>query len=268
MRQVMMVVMAVGLLFIATKVAAAEECVIDGYLPEQFFVKGIVEEKTKRCISQLQQSLAVEDGRPVISVIGSADKSGHSHDNYLLAKSRAEQVGAMVSASFPDAVVKSLSAGDGENLRQVKVVFIREAPAPHTTEVPGSNQQEQPKKSEETVSKNYPVFILGGIVLLIVMIAFVLYKMPNRQTRLKEKEDEVRQQEVVTEIITIGEYEVPIKIHEGFHWSPFVSANGNDIKRKSFSDIKQSIVRCLKDPQFADQRDRLIEEGIIKIGAR
>lgn len=264
MRQKMMVVMVVGLLLIATKVAVAEECVIDGYLPGQFSVKGIVERKAKECISQLQQSSATEGGRLVISVIGSADTSGQSYNNDSLAKSRAEQVGAMVSASFPNALVKNWSAGDNENLRQVKVVFIREALAPSAAEIPNNKQQEQPKKSEEL--HNYLIFVYGGIFYLFVVLLLRLYKMPRRQTNVKT--DETQQQEVSTEMITIGEYEVPVKLQDGFYWSPFVSTNGNDIKRKTFSDIRQSVIGCLKDPRFAAQKELLIENGIIKTGAR
>lgn len=259
MRQKIMVALVVGLLFVVTKVAVAEECVIDGYLPEQFSVKGIVERKAKECIARLQQSSVTEGGRLVISIIGSADASGKSHNNYLLAKSRAEKVGEIVSDRFPKALVKNSSAGDNENLRQVKVVFVHEALVPRVETSNGTKQQEQ------IVSSNY-YLVFPALVLCAVGLAFVAYKMPTRQT--KAKEDEVLpQQEVETEIITIGEYEIQIKIHDRFYWSPFVSINGNDIKRKSFSDIRRSIIGCLKDPQFASQKELLIENGIIKMGA-
>lgn len=244
----------------------AEVFIIDGYLPDQFSVKGEVEEKLNELVSQLQVVQLGQGEKLLISVIGSADSSGRSFNNDQLARLRAEQVAAVLSSQFPNAVVKSWSAGDSENIRKVKVVFTVEK----AEEVAVINELETPTKP---IWKESLILVgtVGISVIAVVAFGFLFL----RKAQLQPQKVQIQQiekaeliqskilQKQVQEVV-IGEYLIPIEYRDGFYWSPFVSKNGNPIRRESFSDIKRSVKGCLENSEFAQQKEKLIQEGIIK----
>lgn len=255
---VLAVIMALGL---ATKVEAeepaekvAEVFMIDGYLPDQFSVKGVVEEKLNELVSRLQGIKLEQNSRLLISVTGSADASGKLFANDKLALERAEQVAAVLSSRFPNAVVKSWSAGDDENNRKVKVIFTVEK-AEVVKEV----------QSNFETSKVILILMFIGVFVFIITSAVLILRVLRAQQPQLKSQPQVIQEKKSVEILEVDGYVVPIEHRDGFYWSPFVSKNGNPIRRESFADIKRSLKGCLSDSEFATQKEKLIQEGIIKI---
>lgn len=258
MRQKMFVVagvMVMAVLFVVSGNAfagrEAGSCVIAGYIPGQFSISGEPEKKTEDCITKMRAlQLDPSEELLLITVMGSADASGTLFANDNLALARAEQISAKIAAHFPNAVVKHWSVGDSENLRQVTVAFSVEN---------ASVVQEDSRY----VAFAKKALLVGTIVLTIILFAYTVW---HFCTKLEAPMPTIRKGTEKERIIPINidGYIVSVAHCDGYYWSPFHSKNGNQISRKTMGEIKYSLKGCLSKSEFAEEKELLIGNGIIR----
>lgn len=229
----------------------ANVCIVDGYLPGQFSLKGVVEQKTEDCLIKMQTLQIATSEQLVVAVVGSADASGQTSENDWLGLERAEQVSARLATNFPNALIRHWSAGDNEDLRKVTIAFSVEK----TAEV--AVKTEDPKAS--SVVKNILL-----VLMVFFMISLAVSTIPRKKEKPKSLEPLERKDLPTRQEIIVSGYRVPIEYHDGYYWSPFYSKNGNQISRGTMVEIRHSIKGCLSKSEFADQKEELLKKGVIK----
>lgn len=251
---VLVLVVVFGLLGKAFAGRDANVCIVDGYLPGQFSLKGVVEQKTEDCITRMQALQIAPSEQLVVAVVGSADASGQTSENDWLGLERAEQVSARLATNFPNTLIRHWSAGDNEDIRKVTVVFSVEK----TAEV--AAKTEDPKAS--SAARNF-LLVLMAFFLISLAVSVIPRKKekPKSLESIKKKNLPTRQ-----EIIVSG-YRVPVEYHDGCYWSPFYSKNGNQISRGTMDEIRHSLKGCLAKSEFVEQKNSLLKNGaIVNIG--
>ncbi|MDP2737035.1 MAG: hypothetical protein Q8O59_04640 [bacterium] len=104
--------------------SVAEEYTIIGYAPEEFAVKGTIEQQAKRMV----ESWGTKKPAKII-IQGFADKTGKAAENDKVARDRAGEMKAFLEIKT-DAKITALSRGDSKDAREVVVVAEFAAAAP------------------------------------------------------------------------------------------------------------------------------------------
>lgn len=245
MRRIALLVLLIVLA--ATNVAMAKDEVIEsfviaGYAPGEFAVKGQIERQLNELVKEIKGKLEKEGGRLQVAVVGSADTTGTSVSNDRLAKDRAEQVAAVLSANFPEAKVIAWSKGDAENVRQVRVEYrIAPVPAPAIIEKP----------------------ITVGIIA--VLAAILILSLARRRQKPKKAVEEIPCFKWIDLVVDGEKYSVRIDFKDGKFLSPFTSKSGAQIYRDSKKGMIESLKGCLRKEEFRPQKEDLVRKGLIKV---
>lgn len=134
MKNYFTVVLAVVLAFLGSSAALGNETVITGYGPREFAVKGEVQRELDSFAEILkhESSDASNEGSTLnLYLEGGADKTGDTGRNDDYGLSRAKSAEAYLYFRLPNAIVKSWSAGNAPDARQVKArwEWIKSVPA-------------------------------------------------------------------------------------------------------------------------------------------
>ncbi len=237
-------------------IAKAEEFIIEGYQPEEFAVKGVIEEQVKSLAAEIRKKYG-SNKELHIAVIGSADITGRTPDNDKLAGLRAEQVAAVLSHEFPNARINFWSEGEGKNVRQVAVKcnltpFV--APVASASEVQNKNA-------------GLGAFRIIVIAIAIILAGIFMFCLASRKFDERRKERKTASSfRNIEVILDEKKYSVSIEQKDGKFYSPFKTLEDSSkyLFREKFQDIKKAVKGCMKNPRYALQRNELIKRGVIK----
>lgn len=257
MRRIIFLVLLV--LVLATTTAVASETkglkTIGNYPVGEFAIKGLVEHQLNLLVKEIKESLEKGGGQLQITVIGSADTTGSSVSNDQLAKDRAEQVAAVLSANFPNAKIVSWSKGDAENIRQVRVEY-KIIPVP-VTALPEISAPTAPTEIRT-------VWLILSVAFILLSAIFFFMRWIIRPKRVAGKVAVSEMQWIHLEV-NDEKYSVQVELQGRMWYSPFTSRSGVQICRDSKRGIIESLKGCLKKDEFKSQRDGFIRSGKIRI---
>lgn len=246
--------------------ASAEEFTISGYGPREFIVVERIERQALDMIKSWKN-------KPVKIVIeGHADKIGDTANNQIYALNRAEQMKEFIKDKAWDKVSDAefiiRSKGDSANARKVVV----------TVEFAATTSPLLPLK--------FGVMILAATILIsVIFVLLLLRKKGGNNQRVEwmtnipvgapsasmvypedqiSSEEELFEEEELEEEIIVNTFAVKISKIGGKWYSPFKNRGGGRIFADTKREIQGSISRCLKNEEFLDQLEKLIEEGQIK----
>ena len=194
---------------------------------------------------------------------GSADAKGVSARNTMLAAERARNVESFIKNQFPKAKVESLSRGDQENIRQVKVSCdlypdLASAPA-----LPAPNNN---------------LSVILALILATISSLFIVYGIRLAPKRQKQPKSEIALWQVAPkeEIKGVrarykdGWIIVPIMYENrgttvARWYTPFIDVkNGKVLSGENRKNAKKRITQCAKDPEYEKEIIRLIEKRVIE----
>ena len=232
-----MMFLAVALCVSSLAPAEAKEVVIKDYPLGQFAIKGEVQNKLDSLVDQIRK-----DQKPSpffnlgISIVGSADVTGKSVANDVLAKNRAGQAKAFLASHFPEARINAWSKGDWENIRQIRISY-----------------------SYEFNFVGLALFALPISLIALLVFLQVILTRPKTSPQPQPTERMV--------VVNVGgkTYSVPLHFKEGYWWTPFYNSEGtiSAARRNTFQQAKKAVKFALENPRYANQVKDLEKTGII-----
>lgn len=234
---------------------------ITGYGDNEFAVKETIEQQiSENVVVRLSKQLSAIGGRShiVISIIGSADRTGPASFNDDLGKKRAEEVKAFLSLKFPDAKIVTRTKGYELNTKTVFVHWEISALA-----LPPA----APKRETHWAAiMPWAVPFLGTIALIAALLAYLFSRnRAQEEAFAPEPAPTVEWAEATWE--KDGKvYRTPMTQKDGVWRLPFLTEKEpvGILSRKDKGQARGAVKSSMKNPNRRTEIEGLISSGVIK----